>query len=155
MNAEVEKGVRRGRKPRPAGHPNYNNYNRTSAPNAVTEPGAPRQRADALGAPSMETGQGLSNGHTLAAAAELEPPTPTPQRPFPEVDAKIRTLLAEPRLFAGSRTMEFDERSILICCPTDGMAAALRPFADDIADGLGVEQVRFSVSHGPGLRKMQ
>lgn len=84
-------------------------------------------------------------------AAEPEPPTP--DRPFPEVDAKIRTLLAEPKLFAGSRTMEFDARSILICCPTDAMAAVLRPFADDIAAGLGVEQVRFSVVHEHGLRK--
>jgi hypothetical protein len=45
--------------------------------------------------------------------------------------------------------VEIDDRSIRIDCPTDAMAAVLRPIADE----LDLEQVRFSVAHGPGLRK--
>jgi hypothetical protein len=91
VNAEVEKGEREGQIPRPAGHPSYvKTIVQTIGPNADTEPGAPRDRANALGAPpERETGQRPANGHALPAAA-TEPPAPAelPDHPLAPLDVE-------------------------------------------------------------------
>ena len=84
----------------------------------------------------------------------LGPPPEKPARPYADIEATIRTVLADrARLFAGARVTEADEQSILIGYLTDHHASELRPFADDIQAATGAEQVRFTVALGPGLKR--
>lgn len=147
LQADDRNPAKYGPKPCKGVQPNYErNISRTVATTTETDDRGPRRALEALG-PPQTTGKGLGNG-------AAEPAPPKSPRPHADVEATIRTVLADrARLFAGARVTEADARSILIDCATDYLAGELRRFESDIKAATGAEQVRFTVALGPGLTK--